>query len=59
MKARIVEVGTGWDGEIILPIPTGFLKELNWKHGEEIRLELVTDRKGKCTHIVLELGNDV
>lgn len=53
MKVKLVEVGDGL-GTALLPIPTSILDQLRWNEGDEVRLELVTDRNGVCTHIVVE-----
>ena len=37
-----------------LPFPEAILKSLNLQVGDEVSIELVTNRKGEVTHLVVE-----
>ena len=56
MKIRIVEVSD--KANIILPLPTNLLKELQWKDGDELELDIPCWRGYVPNHITISRKQD-
>jgi len=41
MNYKLIETGDG-DGTLLLPIPTSILKQLGWKSGDSVAIEIPT-----------------
>ena len=52
MKIKVVEVGE--NGSFLFPLPTSILDTMRWNEGDILNLEIVINRDGSASHIVLE-----